>query len=60
MGEGVKAIPRASPKLLKLKQDQPSKKWFFWSNPDKVKVMITSLIDALVLPNFGHMTTSTI
>ena len=32
----------------------------FWSNPYKVEVMITSLIEVLDLPNFGHMTTSKI
>ena len=36
------------------------KKWFFWSNPYKVEVMITSLIEMLKLPKIGHMTTSTI
>ena len=34
--------------------------WFFWSNPYEIEVMITSLIGMLDLPNFGHMTTSTI
>ena len=29
------------------------------SNPYKIKVMITSLIEMLQLPNFGLMTTST-
>ena len=38
----------------------PQKKWFFWSNPYKIEVMITSLIQMLELPNFGHMTTSII
>ena len=28
--------------------------------PNKVEVMITSLIELLELPNFGHMTISTI
>ena len=32
---------------------------FFWSNPYKIEVMITSLIEMLELPNFGHMTIST-
>ena len=36
------------------------KKWFFWSNPYKVEVMITSLIEMLKLPKIGNMTTSTI
>ena len=28
--------------------------------PNKIEVMITSLIELLEIPNFGHMTTSTI
>ena len=36
------------------------KNWFFWSNPCKIEVMTTYLIEMLELPNFGHMTTSTI
>ena len=36
------------------------KKWFFWSNPYKTKIMIPSSIEMLELPNFGRMTTSTI
>ena len=36
------------------------KNWFFWSNPYKIEVMITSLIEMLELPNFGHMATCTI
>ena len=38
----------------------PQKRWFLWSNPDKIKVIITSLIEMVALPNFGPMTTSTI
>ena len=38
----------------------PLKKWSFWSNPNKIKVMIASLIEMLELPNFDHMTTSAI
>ena len=38
----------------------PQKKWFFWSDPYKLEVMINSLIEMLELPNFGHITTSTI
>ena len=38
----------------------PQKNRFFWSNPNKIEVMITSLIEMLELPNFSHMTTSTI
>ena len=33
---------------------------FFWSNPSKIEVMITFLIETSELPNFGHMATSTI
>ena len=33
--------------------------WLFWSNPHKIEVMMTSLIDMLELPNFDH-TISTI
>ena len=40
--------------------DHLSKKAFFWSNPYKIEVMITSLIQMLQLLNFGHMTTSII
>ena len=36
------------------------KKCFFKSNPCNIDVMITSLIEIQELPNFGHMTTSTI
>ena len=32
----------------------------FWSNPYKIEVMTTSLIEVLQSPNFGHMTTSTV
>ena len=55
-----KTIPSDSPKLLSLNQGHPSKKQFFWSKPYKIEVMITSLIEILVLPNFSHMTTFTI
>ena len=33
---------------------------FFWSNPYKIEVVITSLIEMLELPNFADMTRSTI
>ena len=36
------------------------KKWFFWLNPYKIEVVITSLREMLQLPNFNHMNTSTI
>ena len=36
------------------------KKRFFWSNPYKIEVVITSLIEMLQLPDFGHTNTSTI
>ena len=54
-----KFVPSARPKLLDLNRDHPSKKQFFWSNPYKIEVMITSVIQMLELPDFGHMTTST-
>ena len=38
----------------------PQKAWFFWSTPYKIEVMITSLIEILELPNFGHIATCTI
>ena len=59
-GENFKTILIASPKLLNMNQDHLPKNWFSWSNPCKIEVMITSLIEMLELPNFGHMTTSTI
>ena len=37
-----------------------NKKRFFWSNPYKIEIMITFLIEMMRLPNFGHMTTSII
>ena len=60
MVKNFKFITSASPKLLNLNQDHPSKKAVFWPNPYKIEIMITSLIEMLELPNFGHMTTSTI
>ena len=57
--QNFKFTPSASPKLLNLNQDHlPKKKQYFWSNPYKIEVMITFLIETLQLPNFGHMTTS--
>ena len=53
-----KFVPSASPKLLNLNQDHLSKKRFFWSNTYKIEVVITSLIEMLLLPNFGYMNTS--
>ena len=38
----------------------PRRKRLFWSNPYKIEVVITSLIEMPQLPNFGHMNTSTI
>ena len=58
--QNFKFVPSASPKLLNLNQDHPSKKRFFWSNPYKIEVMITILIEMLQLPNFGHITISKI
>ena len=53
--QNLKVITSASPQLLNSNQDYPSKKWFFWSNPYKIKVLITSLIEMLEFPNFGHL-----
>ena len=58
--KNLKVIPISSPELLNLDQDYPSKKWFFWSNPHKIGVMITCLIGILELQIFGHMTKSAI
>ena len=58
--QNFKFVPSASPKLLNLNQDHPLKKRFLRSNPYKIEVVITSLIQMLELPNFGHMNTSTI
>ena len=44
----------------KKKKSTPQKKWFFWSKPYKIEVLITSLIEIPELPNFSHMVTSTI
>ena len=46
-----KAITNADPTLLNLNQAHPLK------NRYKIVVMITSLIEMLELPKFGHMTT---
>ena len=48
-GEGQKVDP--------LNQGDPSKKWFFWSSPYKMKVIITSPFEMVELANFGLMTT---
>ena len=59
-GAKFHGISGASPKLLNLNQEQPSKNWFFLSNSYKFEVTTTSLIEMLELPKSGHMTTSTI
>ena len=46
--------------MIELEPRPPIKKAVFWSNSYKIKVMITSFIEMLELPNFGHMTTSII
>ena len=46
------------PNYLTLVKSTPKKFVFFWSNPYKIEVMITSLTDMLEIPNFGHLTTS--
>ena len=58
--QNTKAIPSATPKLLNLNQDHSPQKVVFWSNPYKIEVMITSLIEILELSNLSNMTTLTI
>ena len=41
-------------------QDGGPKNWVFWSDLYKIQFMITSLIEMLMLQNFGYMSTSTI
>ena len=36
-----------------------SKKQFFWSNPYKIEIIKTSLIEMLEVSKFSHLTTST-
>ena len=46
------------PEIIELEARAPLKKnWFFWLNPYKIEVTITSLTERLELPNFGHLTT---
>ena len=45
---------------MNLNQGYTSKKSFFGSNPYKIEVMITCFIEMLAVPDFGHMTTTTI
>ena len=35
-------------------------KWFFWSNPYKIEIIVTSFTEMLELLNVGHMTSPTI
>ena len=53
-------VPSASPKMLNLNQDNLSQKAVFLVKSYKIKVVITSLIEILELPNFGHMNKSTV
>ena len=57
--KNFKAITSTSPELLNLNQDQLSlqKIFFFWSNPYKTEVIITSPLEVLELPNVGHINT---
>ena len=54
LAQNFKFLPSASPKLLNLNQDHPSKKRSFWSNPYKIGVMITFLIEILVTKLWSH------
>ena len=58
--KNFKFVPSASPKLLNLDEDRSSKRWFSWSNPYKIELMIISLTEMLELAIFDHMTTHTI
>ena len=58
--QNLKSITSASPKSWNLNQDHPSNDWFFWLISYRIEAMITSLIEMLELPNFGHMRKSTI
>ena len=49
-----------SVQIIELEPSTPQENWFLWSNPFKIEVMITSLVEILELSIFGHMTTSTI
>ena len=53
-------IGRHPAEIQNKKKSTPQKKWFFWSKPYKIEVLITSLIEIPELPNFSHMVTSTI
>ena len=52
--KNFKVIPSPSSKLLHLNQDHSSKKYFFWSNPYKIEVMITSHITSQTLVTWSH------
>ena len=54
------AIPSASSTLFNLNQEYPLKNSIFRSNPNKIGVVITYLREMLDLPNFGHVTATTI
>ena len=58
--QNFRVMPSVSPELLNLNHERPSKNWFLCSNPYKIEVMITSLIEMLGLPNFGHTATTTV
>ena len=55
-------MPSASPKLLSLNQEHSSKKKFFWLKSfSHYKIEVTTfLTEMLEIPDFGHVTTSTI
>ena len=47
-------MPSANPKLLNSNQTTPQKKRFFWSNPHKNELMMTSLTEMLVTKLLSH------
>ena len=58
--ENLKALRSASPKLLHLNQEHLFEKEVFLVKCSKIEIMITSIIEMLELPIFGHLTISTI
>ena len=53
--QSFNATTSTSLNLLNLHQDCPSKNRFFWSNPYRIKSIITSLGEMLELPKYDHI-----
>ena len=58
--QNIEALTSTGPRLLNLNQDHPQKNFFFWSDPYKILLRITSIIEILNLPNFDHVAKSTL